>query len=204
VLAYLTGGGTRESWLASAATSVAAQPGATLMVNGLAKGQLYLKDGLARLGVVVEVAKAGAYKSAPEPLTRSGPSDESKAMTSALLDDVSGRMRADIAAGRRLPPERVAALIDQGLFSASEAKAAGLVDELLWPDEVQAWSQRTLGRPGRLAPGGRRPRSGPPTAGASRRPSRWCSSRGPSWTARAAASRSAMAGWPGPSRWRRR
>lgn len=153
VLAYLTGGGTKEYWLASAATAVAAQPGATLMVNGLAKGQLYLKDGLARLGVVVEVAKAGAYKSAPEPLTRSGPSDEAKAMTGALLDDVSGRLRADLAAGRRLPPERVAALIDQGLFTAAEAKAAGLVDELLWPDEVQAWAQRSSGRPGRLDPG---------------------------------------------------
>lgn len=153
VLAYLTGGGTREYWLASAASAVAAPPGSALVVNGLARTQLYLKDGLARLGVVVEVARAGAYKSAPEPLTRSGPSDESSAMTAALLDDVAGRLRADLAAGRRMAPERVAALLDQGLFPGAEAKAAGLVDELLWPDELEAWTRRQVGRLAHLAPG---------------------------------------------------
>jgi protease-4 len=146
VLAYLTGGGTREYWLASAATAVAAPPGSSLTVNGLVRSQVYLRDGLARLGVAVEVARAGAYKAAPEPLTRSGPSDESRAMTAALLDDVSGRLRADLAASRRLAPERVAALLDQGLFTGAEAKEAGLVDELLWPDELEGWTRRRLGR----------------------------------------------------------
>jgi protease-4 len=153
VLVYLTGGGTREYWLASAATAVAAPPGTTLVVNGVARTQLYLKDGLARLGVAVEVARAGAWKSAPEPLTRSGPSDEARAMSAALLDDLSGRLRADLAAGRKLPPERVAALLDQGLFSSAEAKAAGLVDEVLWPDELEAWTRRVARVGARLVDG---------------------------------------------------
>lgn len=152
VLAYLTGGGTPGYWLASAASAVAAPPDGAVLVNGLARGQLYLRDGLARLGVAVEVARAGAWKAAPEPLTRSGPSDEARTMTAALLDDVWDRLRADVAAARGLPPERVAALLDQGLFTAAEAKAAGLVDELLWPDELRAWAGRAAGRPARLAP----------------------------------------------------
>jgi len=146
VLAYLVGGGTREYWLASAATAVAAPPGASLVVNGLVRNQIYLKDGLARLGVTVEVARAGAYKAAPEPLTRGGPSDESRVMTASLLDDVAGRLRTDLAASRHLAPERVAALLDQGLFTGEEAKAAGLVDELLWPDELEGWARRRTGR----------------------------------------------------------
>jgi protease-4 len=142
VLAWLTGGGTRAYWLASAATRVAMPPGAALLVNGVAHSQLYLKDGLARLGVAFEVARAGAYKSATEPLTRTGPSPESREMVDALLDDAWGRLVADVASGRRLPPERVRALLDQGVFTASEACAAGLVDELLWPDELAAWGGR--------------------------------------------------------------
>ena len=156
VLVYLTGGGTSAFWLASAATAVAMPPSATLMLTGLSRSELYLKDGLARLGVAVEVAKAGAFKSVPEPLTRSEPSPEAREMTGALLDAVSGRLLADLAEGRHLAPSRVRELVDRGLFTAAEAKAAGLCDELVWPDELDAWASRQVGRPVRVR-GGWRP-----------------------------------------------
>ncbi|MGC3997375.1 MAG: signal peptide peptidase SppA [Anaeromyxobacter sp.] len=146
VLAYLTGGGTREYWLASAATAVAAPPGASLMVNGFATSQLYLRDLLARLGVSVQVVRAGAYKSATEPLIRTGPSPEAAEATQALLDSVYGSFVDDVAAARRLAPEQVRALVDQGLFTSEEASAAGLLDAVLWPDEVKDWARRTTRR----------------------------------------------------------
>jgi protease-4 len=146
VLAYLTGGGTREYWLATAATAIALPPGSALRVNGLGTSQLYLRDALARLGIGFEVIAAGAYKSAPEPLVRSGPSPEARESTDALLDDVFGRLVADVAAARRLAPERVRALVDEGLFGAAEAKAAGLVDEVIWPDEAEATLRRLARR----------------------------------------------------------
>jgi protease-4 len=146
VLAYLTGGGLKSYWLASAATQVAMAPSSTLMVNGLASSQFYLRDGLARLGVSVEVVRAGAYKTAPEPLTRNDPSPESREMTGALLDDVYGRLVADVARGRQLDPAAVQGLLDEGLFSAVEARAAGLVDEVLWPDELEGWARKVSGQ----------------------------------------------------------
>jgi protease-4 len=146
VVAYLVGGGTKEYWLASAATAVVLPPSTPLVLTGLARTDLYLKDGLARLGVAVEVAKAGAWKSAPEPLTRSGPSPEAREMTGALLDDVSGRILADLSEGRQLPPGQVSALVDRGLFTAAEARQAGLADEVLWPDELEAYAGRLAGR----------------------------------------------------------
>jgi protease-4 len=145
VLAYLTGGSLRAYWLASAASSVAMAPPSTLIVNGLASSQYYLKDGLARLGVAVEVARAGGYKTAPEPLTRTGPSPESREMTGALLDDVFERVVADVAAGRKLEVAKVRALVDQGVFSATDARQERLVDELLWPDEIEGWVRRASG-----------------------------------------------------------
>jgi protease-4 len=146
VLAYLTGGSLRSYWLASAASAVAMTPSSTLLVNGLSSSQYYLKDGLARIGVAVEVARAGGYKTAPEPLTRSEPSPESKEMTAALLDDVFERLVADVARGRRLDPAAVKGLIDRGVFSAAEARSERLVDELLWPDELEDWASKVAGR----------------------------------------------------------
>lgn len=147
VFAWLEGGGgTREYWLATAATAIATPPGAALMVNGISTSQLFLKEGLARLGVTFEVVKAGAYKSATEPLVRTESSPEAREAVNALLDDVYARMVSDIAEGRKLTGDQVRQLLDRGLFSAEEARAAGLVDATAWPDELEAWARRTAGR----------------------------------------------------------
>jgi protease IV len=151
VLAYLASGGTAEYWLATGATAIAVPPGSTVQVNGIGTSRLFLKDALAKLGVAFEVVARGAYKSAPEPLVREGSSPESREVTNALLDDVFGRFVADVSAARTLPAERVRALVDQGLFSSAEAKDAGLVDEVLWPDELEGWARRVTRRRVRLA-----------------------------------------------------
>ncbi len=165
VLAYLVGGGTAEYWLATAASGIAVPPGASLDVSGIATSKLFLRDALARLGIAFEVIARGAYKSAPEPLVRSGSSPEAREATEAVLDGVFGRFVADVAAARRLPPERVRALVDTGLLGSDEAKAAGLVDEVIWPDELEAWGRRLTGRRVRLA--------GPYAPDAERRAQRW-------------------------------
>jgi protease-4 len=146
VLAYVVGPGTAEYWLATAATAIAAPPGSALMVNGLSSSQLYLAAMLARLGIRFDVVAAGAYKTAPEPLVREGSTPEAREVRDALLDDVGGRLVADVARARKLDPAAVRALVDRGLLSAEEAKEARLVDEVLWPDELEGWARRASGR----------------------------------------------------------
>jgi protease-4 len=137
VLAYLQGGGTKEYYLASAATAIAAPPDTTLVVNGFAGSTLFLKDALGKLGVGFEVVRAGAYKTAAEPLVRSEASPEAREVANAVLDDVFGRVVAEIGRTRELPEDRVRALLDEGLFTSARAKEAGLVDVLAWPDELE-------------------------------------------------------------------
>jgi len=146
VLAYVVGPGTKEYWLATAANAIAAPPGSALMVNGLSTSQIYVAGALARLGIRFDVVAAGAYKSAPEPLVREGSTPEAREVRDALLDDVSGRLVADIARARRLEEPAVRALLDRGLLSAEEAREARLVDEVLWPDELEGWARRASGR----------------------------------------------------------
>jgi protease-4 len=151
VLVYLRGGGMKEYLLASAGSKVASPPGATLLVNGVGTSRLFLRGGLERLGVSFDVVRAGDFKSAPEPLVRHESSPEAREMTNAILDDVYAREVEAIAAGRRLEPSKVRALVDRGLFSAEEAAAAGLLDAVMWPDEIDGWVRREIGRRARAS-----------------------------------------------------
>jgi protease-4 len=153
VLVYLRGGRTKEYLLAAAATEIAAPPSAPIFVNGLATSTLYLRDGLARLGVAFDVVRAGAFKSAPEPLVRSSPSPEAREQRESVLDDAFARVVEAVVQGRRLPELRVRQLLDRGVFTAEEARAAGLLDAVLWPDEIEEWVRRHVGFRPRLARG---------------------------------------------------
>jgi protease-4 len=56
----------------------------------------------------------------------------------ALVESLFGQYVAGIAGSRGLAAGAVRALVDRGPFRADEAKQAGLVDELLYRDEVEA------------------------------------------------------------------
>ena len=81
---------------------------------------------------------------------RTAPSPEAREVTNAILDDTFGRLVADVAAARRLAPEKVKAAVDLGILGSEQAKAEGLVDAVLWPDELEGWVRRIAGRSGKL------------------------------------------------------
>jgi len=153
VVAYLEDGGFEEYVIASAASRIEMAPLATLQLSGFASGNLYLKEALARLGIAVEVVAIGKYKSAGEALGSGGMSQADREQREALLDDLFDRRVKTLAEARRLSPEKVRELVDQGLFDAEGARRAGLVDEVAFPDELE----KRLGFP-------RRPRSWEPPA----------------------------------------
>lgn len=146
VLAWLGGGGTKEYLVAAAATAIAVPSGASVLFNGIATEPLYLRDTLARAGIAVEVVRVGAWKSATEPLTRTGGSPEARGAIDEILEDVHARDVAFVSTARHLPAARVEELFDRGIFSAEEARAVGLVDEVLWPDEIEVWAHRRVGK----------------------------------------------------------
>ncbi len=137
VYAYLAGGGTREYWLATAAGEILAPPASVLTVNGLASTRIFLKEGLSKLGVAFEAVTAGRYKTAPEILTRSAPSEPEREVVASLLDDRFSRLVRGVSQARRLPEARVRELVDQGVFTAEEARRQGLLDATVWPDQVE-------------------------------------------------------------------
>jgi protease-4 len=109
-----------------------------LDVKGLRAELLYLKGTLDKVGVSMEFEHVGKYKDAPDTFTRTSPSPETLEVTNQILDQYYGNMVQVIADGRKLPPGAVRGVIDQGPFIGQSALDSGLVDGLIFEDEMLA------------------------------------------------------------------
>jgi protease-4 len=90
----------------------------------------YLRGALDKLGILPDIERCGDYKTGPEPLTRTGPSEESMEMMDWLLDGIYEGLVDMIAEGRGLSPEKVRSLINNGPYTAEDALKAGLIDSV--------------------------------------------------------------------------
>jgi protease IV len=137
---------TREYYLASVADKIFLSPEDMLDVKGLLVEAVYLKGTLDKLGINMQVDHMGRYKDAGDIFTRSNMSPETREVLSQVLDQLYGDFCSTVGQGRHKSADEVKALIDQGPFLASKAKAAGLVDELGYEDQVYAALKKKLGR----------------------------------------------------------
>ncbi len=136
VYAYLRGAGTKEYYVATAADRVFMAPEEELDVKGLRAQLMFVKGTLDKLGVGLEFEHVGKYKDAPDMFTKTSPSPETLEVENEILDQYYGDIVGVIAEGRKKQPEAVKALIDDGPFVGRSALDAGLVDDLLFEDEM--------------------------------------------------------------------
>ena len=145
VLFYLESGGDLEYSVALSADRIYAAPQAVLLVNGFAATALFAAAGLDKLGVKAEFFRVGAYKNAPDLFTRSGMSGEQREVESSLLDDLYGRYVKRISDARHLDESKVKSLLDEGILKPGEAVQAGLIDGLVYPDQLEEEAGKVLG-----------------------------------------------------------
>jgi protease-4 len=138
VYAYLQNAGTAEYYLATAADKIYMAPEDELDVKGLRAELLFLKGTLDKVGVSMEFEHVGKYKDAPDTFTKTTASPETLEVTNQILDQYYGNIVQVIAEGRKLPPGAVRAVIDQGPFIGKSALDSGLVDGLMFEDEMMA------------------------------------------------------------------
>lgn len=136
VYAYLRTPGTHEYYVALGADRILMGDSDRLMLKGLRAETMYFKKTLDKLGVSVQVEHAGKYKDFGDMFTRTDMSPETHEVMSSVVGDLYGDLVARIAATRKKPPDAVRALIDSGPFTAKQALAAGLVDELRFEDQA--------------------------------------------------------------------
>ena len=147
VIAFLEQGGDKEYYLATAADKIVLLPTGYLNVNGLAANVTFIKGTLDKLGIVADLEHIGDYKSASDLVTRESMSPTHREVVNSLLDDLHDQITNDIARGRGWTQEQTSSKIDQGPFTSSEALRAGLVDTLLFYDQMEGLikSECTLG-----------------------------------------------------------
>src|SRR5262249_50395649 len=91
---------------------------------------------LNKLGVEANFEHIGKYKNFAEPFTDNKLSDASREVLNSILDTVLDNYVSTVARGRRLAPEGVRAVLDQGPFLPNPAVKAGLAESLLYEDQA--------------------------------------------------------------------
>ncbi len=137
--------GTLEYYLASACGHISLAPSGEMNLIGLYASTPFLRGTFDKLKIDPEFVHIGQFKSASETFTNSAMSEPARAALSAVLDDDYKTLTSDIASARELPLTRVLSIIDGAPYTASQALALKLVDELSYPDEFHARIDRLAG-----------------------------------------------------------
>ena len=147
--AYAEAVSTKDYLLGLACDHLALPESGELELYGLRAEVTYYKNTLDLLRLKADVLKMGAYKSAVEPFLTDKMSPENREQLTALLDDnFEKEIVGPIAAarpGRTWTAEHVRELIDNGPYTAKKAHALGLVDQLLYEDQLEAAMAKELG-----------------------------------------------------------
>lgn len=115
-------------YIASASDKIMANPGTVTGSIGVIVQLMNFEDVMGKIGVRSVVIKSGPYKdigSATRPMTK-----EERAILQDMVDKLHRQFVRDLAKGRGLKKETVAALADGRIFSGEEALDLGLVDKL--------------------------------------------------------------------------
>src|SRR5579863_2256135 len=136
IYAYLKTPGAREYYLATAASRIYMDPEDELDLKGMRFELMYFRNTLDKLGVQVEIEHAGKYKDFGDMFTRTSMSPETKEAMTSILDGLYGNLVETIAAARKKTPDQVRSTIDQGPFLSPQAKSQGLIDGLLYEDQM--------------------------------------------------------------------
>jgi protease-4 len=138
----------RTYYLASVADKVYMVPQGDLDFRGLQSEMMFMAGLFDKLGVQIQFIRGSdnKFKSYGETFTRKDMSPANKLQMTALLDGVWHNYINDVAPNRKLVPEALDTIAAQlRVRKAEDAVAAGLVDSLLYRDQVLANLKATMG-----------------------------------------------------------
>lgn len=120
----------------SGANHINVVPTGFLNLSGMYSEGMYLKDGLAKIGLEADIVHIGDYKSAGETMMRSGPSKEAEEAMNWTLDGLYDASVAMIAESRKLDRKVVRSMLDIGPYTAEDAEKVKLIDSCMYQDDL--------------------------------------------------------------------
>jgi len=130
-------------YVASGADKIVALPTSVTGSIGVILQTFRVEGLFAKLGVEAVTVKTGKHKDMGSPFREL--SDDERRMLQAMANEAHERFVTVVSNGRGLPREKVAGLADGRVFTATQAKDAGLVDELGYLDDAIALAEGLAG-----------------------------------------------------------
>lgn len=129
--------------LASMAKPLSMVPTGMAMFNGLATEPVFLKGMFEKLDMEIELIRVGKFKSAGEMLVRENMSEDNRFQQSALIQGIYSEMLLNLGNNRGIAPDSLRRLANEAMVrNAASAVATGLIDTLMYRDQVLEWVQR--------------------------------------------------------------
>jgi len=139
IFVYMDTGGNSQYYLATAADKVFMNPAGSLWLTGFSAQLMYINDLLKKVGIEAEFVHIGKYKSAGDMFTEDSTTAANREQLTAYLDDLYDTYTSEIADARGMSQDAFKDLVDQGPYTAKKAREAGLVDSLLYHDELKKY-----------------------------------------------------------------
>lgn len=124
-------------YLATAADKIVCPRPANFNVLGLYQEVTFLRDALKFAGIELANIQISPFKTAANNLSDQEMTKEMRAQLNWLLEDRFDQLMGGMAAGRKLEQDQIRELIDHAPYSAAEAQANGLIDEVAYEDQLQ-------------------------------------------------------------------
>jgi protease-4 len=124
-------------YVAAACDSIFMPEVADVSFTGYGMTDMFVKGTLEKLDVHQNLHKIKDYKTFAEMVQRDSMSPEAKEMANWLLDDIWQVELGAIARDLSVPVDSLQAFMEHALFTASEAQKAGLIDGLLFWDQLE-------------------------------------------------------------------
>jgi protease-4 len=137
VYADLESASAADYLIATACDEIVMPPGGMLLVTGVRMEVMFYQKLLEKLNIKADFIQMGDFKGAAEPFMRTEMSPELRKQYESLVGDLYDQLVTTISESRGIKPDKVKALIDQGLFTAADAKAAGLIDRVSYEDDLK-------------------------------------------------------------------
>ena len=133
-------------YVASAADKVFLNPSGQVDWHGIASQPIFLKDVMAKFGVKMQLAKVGAYKSAPEMFTADKMSDANREQVTAYVNGLWQNVCKGVSESRKISVEQLNAYADSfvTLSDAKDFVRYKFVDKLIYTDEIKAEINKLL------------------------------------------------------------
>lgn len=123
-------------FVATAADEIFMSPSGEIDLDDFRTSLVYFHDALTNIGVNVQAITAGRYKSAPDMFTKNQPTPEVLEVRNAILDNHYSTFVSALSTFTKKDVGDLRKMIDLGAVSADEAKELGLVNNLLYLDEM--------------------------------------------------------------------